>query len=71
MSWSFKNNKFNLELKIPCNTTATIYIPAKNKNSITENGKSIFDSDWIKFIEFKKNWALFEIKSGRYIFESS
>ncbi|MHA1753567.1 MAG: glycoside hydrolase family 78 protein [Candidatus Helarchaeota archaeon] len=71
VSWSFKNNKFNLELKIPCNTTATIYIPAKNKNSITENGKSIFDSDWIKFIEFKKNWALFEIKSGRYIFESS
>jgi alpha-L-rhamnosidase len=39
--WHRDGNKFDWQIEIPANTTATIYVPAKNIQSVTESGKSI------------------------------
>lgn len=39
--WKIEGNVFELQVEIPANTSATIYLPAKNGQQITEGGKSI------------------------------
>ncbi|QIL41910.1 family 78 glycoside hydrolase catalytic domain [Pedobacter sp. HDW13] len=64
-SYSKTDNKFNWKISIPANTTATLYIPAKNKNAVTESLGSIRD---LKFIKLEKDRAIYEVGSGDYEF---
>ena len=38
-TWKRDGNKLTMDVSIPANTTATIYVPAKNASSVTEGGK--------------------------------
>jgi len=64
-SYSKTDDKFNWKISIPANTTATLYIPAKNKNAVTESLGSIRD---LKFIKLEKDRAIYEVGSGDYEF---
>jgi alpha-L-rhamnosidase len=64
-SYSKTSSKFNWKVSIPANTTATLYIPAKNKNAVTESSGSIRD---LKFIKLEKDRAIYEVGSGDYEF---
>ena len=58
-SWKISEGKLALEVEIPANTTATVYFPAKNPETVTENGvKQNLDNN--QFIK---------IGSGKYVFE--
>ncbi|MHA1300557.1 MAG: glycoside hydrolase family 78 protein [Candidatus Helarchaeota archaeon] len=70
VDWKLENDNFDLEVAIPPNTTATIYIPTKNPVYVKENGEKITDSEEIKFIEYKENFARYKITSGVYKFSS-
>jgi len=59
-------HKFNWKVSIPANTTATLYIPAKGKNMVTEKSGTIKD---IKFIKLEEDRAIYEVGSGNYEFE--
>ncbi len=71
VDWSLQGKKFNLEIKIPPNTTATVYLPASNLENITENDKSIHESDDIELKKYEANLAILKINSGKYSFISS
>lgn len=58
-------DKFTWKVSIPANTSATLYIPAKSKQAITENLGSIKD---LKFIRLEKDRAVYEVGSGDYEF---
>ncbi|MDB4583603.1 family 78 glycoside hydrolase catalytic domain [Draconibacterium sp.] len=68
--WQLKNDDFYLETTIPANTTATVYLLAKNIESITESGKKIAGNPYIRFIGMKPPFAKFEVQSGTYTFKS-
>ncbi len=38
-SWKIEDNKIIMDVEIPANTIATVYIPAADKNAVTENDK--------------------------------
>lgn len=57
--------KFTWKVSIPANTSATLFIPAKNKQAVTENSGSIKD---LKFIKLEKDRAIYEVGSGDYEF---
>ena len=64
--WRVENERFHLDVLIPTNTTATIYIPARNFDTITEAGgmESVFRQN------DGKDYAVFQVSSGRYTFSS-
>lgn len=64
-SYSKTAHKFNWKVSIPANTTARLYIPAKDKNAVTESLGSIKD---LKFIKLEKDRAIYEVGSGDYEF---
>jgi alpha-L-rhamnosidase len=59
-----------MEVSIPANTTATVYIPAQNIGNITERGKPILKAEGVKYLKMDQNFAVVEIGSGSYIFRS-
>lgn len=62
-------NKTATQLKwnvtIPPNTTAMIYIPARNKNEVSEQLASAKD---LKYIKMENGRAIYEVGSGDYAF---
>ena len=67
-SWKYRPGELLLDVVIPANTTATIYIPAKNTESVTEGGLSASDVHGLKFIKIESNRAVFKAESGKYHF---
>lgn len=69
--WTRDGQRFTLKIRIPANTTATVFLPAKPGAEIRENGKPAAQSSCVKFLRREGDRAVFAIESGEYQFESS
>jgi alpha-L-rhamnosidase len=67
--WSKEDDKFNWQVTIPANTTATVYVPADSADAVLEGGKPAGDSEGVKFVRMDDGRAVFTIGSGDYHFE--
>ncbi|GAB3014040.1 alpha-L-rhamnosidase [Niabella terrae] len=68
-SWLIDNNVLQMEVEIPANTRATIYIPAAEASRIKENGKALKDVGDLKVQGTEGGYVLVEAGSGNYRFE--
>jgi alpha-L-rhamnosidase len=68
--WQQNDNDFNLNISIPVNCTATVYLPAINQESITANGEDVRKTEDVKFLKMENNHAILSVGSGNYSFES-
>lgn len=66
--WNKTDNKLNLHITIPPNTTATVYLPATDAASVTEGGKPVATVKGVKFRKMEEGKALYEVESGVYHF---
>ncbi len=66
--WKKEGDSFQLQVAIPVNTTAEIWLPAKENAIITEGGKSIAASNEIKLLRYEKGYAVITVGSGDYEF---
>ena len=69
--WKKTKKGLELNIKIPANTTARIYIPASHPELITEGERNIADIPEIKFLDFKAGVSVFEVGSGSYCFSTA
>jgi len=67
-SWKKVDNTFLWDMTIPGNTTATIYIPARNKDLVTEGGQKISSVKGVEFLKMDGAYAVYEVGSGKYSF---
>ena len=67
-NWKLETGNLILEVTIPPNTTATVFVPAKAAASVTESGKSMEKVVGIMFLRMENNAAVFEVGSGSYRF---
>jgi alpha-L-rhamnosidase len=63
--------QLTMEVTIPPNTTATVFVPAKDAASVTESGKPVAEAKCVKFLRMENGAAVYEIGSGTYQFRSS
>jgi alpha-L-rhamnosidase len=70
-AWSLENGKLTLNISVPPNTTATVYIPAQAGQTVTESGKSADHADGVRFVRNEANANVYEVQSGTYHFEAS
>jgi alpha-L-rhamnosidase len=68
--WKIENGTFTLNVTIPANTTATVYVPAKNAGSVTESGRPAGTSEGIRFLRMEEGTAVYDVSSGNYVFVS-
>jgi alpha-L-rhamnosidase len=69
--WRQSGGQFDLKIAIPANTTATVFLPSKNIESITEGGHALATVIDIKPVTMDGDRAVLEIGSGEYHFVSS
>ncbi len=69
-SWKVENGKLLMEVEIPANTTATIFLPAKNAEGIKESGKELSQVNDIKVKGAEDGYVVMELGSGVYHFEA-
>ncbi len=68
-SWKIDGNDIIIDVTIPCNTTATVYIPARGANDITESGRALQGN--IKVTGSEDGYVIVHIGSGVYHFISN
>jgi alpha-L-rhamnosidase len=70
-NWKRTQDKIELEVKIPANTTATVYVPATSAEQVTESGKPLTKVVGVKFLRMEGECAVLAVESGAYQFASS
>jgi len=69
--WKRDGQQFDLHVTIPANTTATIFMPAKSADAVTESGQPAGQSAGVKFLREENGRAVFAIGAGDYQFRSN
>ena len=69
-SWTAKEGVFTLDVTIPANTTATVYVPAARADAVQESGKPAAEAEGVKFLRAERGEAVYEVQSGTYRFTS-
>ncbi|MCL5098702.1 MAG: family 78 glycoside hydrolase catalytic domain [Candidatus Omnitrophica bacterium] len=67
-SWRVEPRKFTLQVTVPPNATATVYVPAASLEDVSELGKPPAQSDGVKFLRIEDHCPVFAVESGRYDF---
>ncbi len=62
---------FTLDVTVPPNTTATVWVPAKSAAAVTESGKSAGHARGVNYMRSENGSAIFEVQSGVYSFKSA
>jgi alpha-L-rhamnosidase len=68
--WTSKGGRFTLRIKIPANTTATVFLPAKSTDGLKEGGQLMGSKRGIELLRHEKNRVVLAVGSGDYVFES-
>ena len=66
--WKLQNNQLVLSVEVPANTSASIFIPAKNADAVTEGGKKLSGSKELKVAGKEGEYIKVEAGSGKYVF---
>jgi alpha-L-rhamnosidase len=69
-SWKVEADKLELDVTIPANTAATVYVPARDAKTVTESGRPAAQSDGVRFLRMERDAAVYEVGSGTYEFEA-
>ena len=69
-NWQRKGRQLKMDVAIPPNTTATVYIPAKDAAAVTESGTPATKAEGVQFLRQEGAVAVFAIGSGEYHFLS-
>lgn len=68
--WEKNAGALKLNVEVPVGSTATVYVPASDANKVTEGGKKIKDSNFVRFQKVENGYAFYAVASGKYSFES-
>jgi alpha-L-rhamnosidase len=69
--WKRGKDQIELRVMIPANTSATVFIPAKSSDGITEGGRPLRAIRGAKFLRMEGDRAVLAVDSGGYEFQAS
>src|ERR1017187_10044096 len=69
-SWKVEDDTILMDIEIPANTTATIFIPAAKADEVTESGKALSAVSDIKVTGTEGDYVILNVGSGVYHFSA-
>jgi alpha-L-rhamnosidase len=70
-SWRKEGDQINLQIVVPVNTKASIFIPTFQPSQVMENGNLIKNQKDIKWVDFRNGYLNVELGSGIYNFQTT
>jgi alpha-L-rhamnosidase len=68
--WMYSDGQFTLRAVIPANTRATLYLPTKAPETVTESGRPAAQAEGVRFLRMDRDAAVYEVGSGTYEFKA-
>ena len=68
--WQRDGNQFLMKIRIPANTTATVFVPAAPGTTVTESGEPATRRPGLQFLRREPSRAVYSVESGEYEFTS-
>ena len=68
--WRIEGEVFHLDVVIPTNTTATVFVPARDVESVTEGGQPVTAVEDIEVKGIEDHSVVLRVGSGRYRFRA-
>lgn len=69
-NWRVRGQDFELDVRVPANTTATVHVPAKSAESIRVDGQPLTSDRNAKIVRTADDRMVLSVGSGRYRFLS-
>jgi hypothetical protein len=69
-SWKKDGMGFELTVRIPANASATVYLPARTQEQITETGRPVSQAAGVHYLRQEGTASVFEVASGQYTFQA-
>ncbi len=69
--WTLKGDVFQLNVSIPANTTANVYLPTTDAQSILESGNSIEGHPHVRLLRTEHDRTILSVESGDYRFTAN
>ena len=66
--WEKRAGSLQVDVAIPVNSTATVYVPAMDINHVTEGNIAVAQAKGVRFLRMEGAYAVFEVQSGVYRF---
>ncbi|MCU0242902.1 MAG: alpha-L-rhamnosidase, partial [Vicinamibacteria bacterium] len=70
-AWHLDGERLSLRVEIPPNTEATVYVPARAADDVSEGGTPAAQASGVTFDRFENGAAVYKVGSGRYEFVST
>jgi len=70
-SWERGPGRLSLNVSIPVNTTATVYVPTTNSALVKESGRTVNQATGVRFVRMESGEAVYQVGSGHYVFTST
>ena len=70
MMWKIEGTKFNMEVVIPNNTKAIIFVPSLPNEPVNKGDHNASTSENLTFLKYSDGYAVFEAAGGEYHFQS-
>ena len=70
-NWSRSANNGKFHIEVPVNTTAKVYIPAKDVSDVLESGKPAGKANGVTYLKKDGDCVVLLLDSGEYDFTSS
>ncbi len=69
--WKVESDKILMDVEIPANTTATVFVPANSADAVTENGASLSSNKEMQIVKTAGGFVELSVGSGIYHFSVS
>jgi len=69
--WTREGERLTLDIVVPPNTTATVFVPAADAAGVREGGRAIEGAAGVRFLRFEEGRAVLAVDSGAYQFLST
>ncbi|MBI9048763.1 MAG: family 78 glycoside hydrolase catalytic domain [Anaerolineaceae bacterium] len=69
-AWTQESDRFNWQVTVPVNSTATIHVPAQDVSQVTESGQYLESATGVTFLHMDDGFAVLSIVPGTYNFTS-
>jgi len=69
-NWTREGPGLSMDVTIPANTTATVFVSAKDAAGVTESGTPASKAKGVKFLRMENRAAVYAVGSGCYQFSS-
>lgn len=67
-NWKKTGGALQMDVTIPANSTATVYVPAKSGAKLTESGQPLAKASGVKFVRQDGDYSVLRVGAGTYRF---